>query len=55
MKEVKPLKLTLSKQTVATLEANQLNAVRAGNVQPEITAPTSTFALSLVTLIFSSC
>jgi hypothetical protein len=55
MKEVKPSKLTLSKQTIATLEASQLYAVRAGYVQKPEPA-TGLFCTSfIVSLPFSNC
>jgi hypothetical protein len=55
MKEVKPSKLKVSKQTVATLNANQLYAVRAGYVQPESYPPSSTWAATLILSLFSTC
>ena len=55
MKEVKPSKLTLSKQTVAALDANQLYAVRAGDVQKPDPSTGLLCTSFIVSLPFANC
>jgi hypothetical protein len=54
MKEIKPSKLKLSKQTVATLDTKQLYAVRAGNVRDADSSPVCiTIGLSFLASCFN--
>jgi hypothetical protein len=49
-------KLSLNKQTVATLDANQLYAVRAGNAQkPDATSYVCTIIILSLTVSCSNC
>jgi hypothetical protein len=55
MKKVQQSKLTLSKQTVATLEANPLPLVRAGYVQKPEPATGLLCTSFIVSLPFTNC